>query len=245
MAFRAWFFCLFVWLLAPPPARPAMSNPELLLTQAREARDHADIPALEAMIATARGKANGGSEPEVYIRLALFEDWLCEAARVRQDNKLLKAAAEAGVTAAREAVRLYPNSSQAHWLAGVMMGQLIPLVFAGGMRYGPESNRQLEIALHLDPKNANAYVTRAVSYYFVPAMFGGDKQKATEYFHKAIALGPASDAAAAAHMWLARAALAQGKRQEALREIQAALKIDPQRLLAQTLERRIKDGPEK
>lgn len=245
MTFRAWSFCLFALLIVAPPARPATSNPASLIIQAREARDRADISALETTIAAARSEANGRGSPEAYIRLALFEDWLCEAARVRQDNKLLKTAAEAGAAAARHAVRLDPNSSQAHWLAGDMMGQLIPLVFAGGMRYGPESNRQLEIALHLDSKNANAYVTRAVSYYFAPAMFGGDKQKAEEYFHKAIALGSASDAAASAHIWLAQASLAQGKRQEALREIQAALKIDPQRLLAQTLERRIEEAPEK
>lgn len=231
--------CFFALLLTPLPAQPAASSPRLMISQARLARDRADVQALETMIATAQKETEGNGSPEAYIRLALLEDWLCEAARVRQDNRLLKTAAEAGVAAALKAARLDPNSSQAHELAGDMMGQLIPLVFAGGIRYGPASNREIETALRLDPKNAQAYVTRAMGYYFAPAMFGGNKQKAVEFLRKAITLNPASSAAATAHIWLAQVGLAQGNRQEALQEINAALKIDPQRLLAQTVERQI------
>lgn len=107
------------------------------------------------------------------------------------------------------------------------------------MRYGPQSNREVEKALQLDPKNANADVTRAVAYYFSPAMFGGDKQKAVEFLHKAIGLDPSSDAAATAHVWLARADLAQGNKNAAGREIQAALKIDPDRALARQVKQQI------
>lgn len=245
MTFQALAFCLVALLLAPPLARPAASNPELLIDQARAARDRADVPTLQGIAATTRKEAESNDSSQAYIHLALFEDWLCEAARVRQNNKLLKTAAEAGVAAARKAEQLDPNSSQARRLAGDMMGQLIPLAFAGGMRYGPESTREVETALRLDPKNAEAYVTRAVGYYFAPTMFGGNKQKAVEFLRKAIALDPVSDAAATAHIWLAQLELAQDNRQEALQEIHAALKIDPQRLLAQTVERQIEETHEK
>lgn len=234
---------LLTAIFAPISGLPMNTNGGQVIAQAREARDRGDVQALQSIIASVQGKASSGGQ--AYIRLALFEDWLCEAARVHQDNKLLKEAAEAGVDAARKAARLDPDSSQAHWLTGDMLGQLIPLVFAGGMRYGPQSNREVEKALQLDPKNANAYVTRAVAYYFSPAMFGGDKQKAVEFLRKAIELDPSSDAAATAHVWLARADLAQGRKREALQEIQAALKIDPRRLLAQQLQRQVADAPEK
>ncbi|MGH9378797.1 MAG: TRAP transporter TatT component family protein [Terriglobia bacterium] len=245
MALKSWgiFWCLIAVLLTPPAALPFNSNGSLPISQAREARDRSDVQALQVMIASARNQTSGSDQ--AYIRLALFENWLCEAARVRQNNKLLKEAAEAGVAAARKAVQLDPNSSPAHWLMGDMLKQLIPLVFGGGMRYGPESNRQVEKAIQLDPKNANAYITRAVSYYYMPAMFGGDKQKAVEFFRKAIDLDPSSDAAATAHIWLAQFDLAQAKQREAAQEIQSALKIDPQRLLAQQLQQQVADAPEK
>lgn len=245
MMTKSWFAgCyLLTVLFAPISGLPTDANDSRMITQAREARDRGDVQALQSMIASARNQASGGGQ--AYIRLALIEDWLCEVARVHQDNKLLKKAAESGVAAARKAAQLNPNSSQAHWLAGDMLGQLIPLTFAGGVRYGPESNRELDKAIQLDPKNANAYVTRAIAYYFSPAMFGGDKQKAVEFLRKAIDLNPASDAAATAHLWLARADLAQGRKREAMQEVQAALKIDPRRLLAQQLQQQVTNVPEK
>lgn len=112
--------CLLTVLFAPISGLPMNTNGSRVIAQAREARDRGDVQALQSMIASVQEEASGSGR--AYIRLALFEDWLCEAARVHQDNKLLKEAAEAGVAAARKAARLDPDSSQAHWLAGDMLG---------------------------------------------------------------------------------------------------------------------------
>jgi hypothetical protein len=53
----------------------------------------------------------------VRLLLALLEDWRCEAAYDHSlDNKLVKQAARTGIAAAREALKLDPNSSDAHWV---------------------------------------------------------------------------------------------------------------------------------
>jgi hypothetical protein len=64
------------------------------------------------------------SEPcqsqHAYLRLALLQDWMCEAAESRQDQKLIKQAAESGVAAAEAAVKLNPTPSEAHqWVGGL------------------------------------------------------------------------------------------------------------------------------
>lgn len=115
----------------------------------------------------------------------------------------------------RQAVKLAPDSSDAHWLLGDLLGQLIPLVFAGGMRHGAESTGELDCAIELDPKNFDAYVSRAHAYYFAPGMFGGSKSKAKEFLDKAITIAPFSDVAATAYISLAQFDLAESRRDEA------------------------------
>jgi tetratricopeptide (TPR) repeat protein len=201
--------------------------------QARRARDLGDIESLQKMIASARGQAAQKKDFASMVQLALFEDWMCEVAHGHNDDRAVKEAAEAGVEAAEQAVQMNSNSSEAHWLLGDLLGQLIPHVFGGGMRYGAQSTREVETAIQLDPKNANAYVSRGTGYYFTPAMFGGSKDKAVEMFRKAIELDPSSDAADTAHIWLAQIYDQQGKHEDALREIAAARKINPERKFAQ------------
>jgi tetratricopeptide (TPR) repeat protein len=121
--------------------------------------------------------------------------WLCEAALEHNDGKLLKQAAEDGVAAAEKAAALNPNSSEAHRLKGNALGELIPHVFAGGMRYGRRSTAELDKAIELDPNNENAYVARATAYFFTPAAFGGSRDKAIGMLKKAIELDPSSDTA--------------------------------------------------
>jgi len=89
------------------------------LLQARRARDHGDVEALRDATETVRSEASNKNSFEAYLHLALFEDWMCEAAYDQHDNKLVKQAAQAGIAAAREAVKLNPNSADAHWLLEV------------------------------------------------------------------------------------------------------------------------------
>jgi len=217
----------------------AQSPEEAALVQARRARDLADVKALRAAIESGRNQVSQTRSFENYLRLALLEAWTCEAAHGLVDKQLLKEAAKAGVDAAEQAVKLNPNSSEAHRLLGDLLGELIPHVFAGGMRYGPRSTKEIEKAIELDPRNANAFVARATNYFFTPGMFGGSKQKAVEMLEKAIELDRLSDAAVTAHIWLALVYADVGQWDNAQREIDEARKLKPDRVFGKFVYSRI------
>jgi superkiller protein 3 len=109
----------------------------------------------------------------------------------------------------------------------------------GGMRYGKHAGSELEKAIQLDPKNANAYVGRAIGYFFTPSAFGGSKDKAAEMLNQAIQIDSKSDRA---HIWLARVYLAQGKHDDAVKQIDEALRIDPNRAFAKWVQQQIEEG---
>ena len=97
-------------------------------------------------------------------------------------------------------------------------------------------------SIELDPRNAHAYIARAYNYFFTPAMFGGSKPKAVEMLKKAVEIDPASDAADTAHILLAQAYFDLVQRDDALREIQEALRLNPERRWAQNVNQQITLG---
>ena len=212
-------------------AQAADTSPNL--AKARTARDSADTIALQAAIDDTLGRISQSGGYENNLRLALLEDWMCEVAYGHDDSKLVKQAAERGLSAAETAAKLRPESSEAHWLTGELLGLLIPHVIGGGFRYGARSSSELDKAIALDPRNADAYVSRATNYFFTPEMFGGSKQKAIEMLQKAVALEPSSDAADTAHIWSAQVYDAEGKHDDAVRESTEAVRLEPQRRYAQ------------
>lgn len=193
---------------------------------ARKSRDSAEVAQLQQLVEKTRREAEETKRFESYLRLALFNVWLCEAAEAHQNNEVFKLAAEGGVAAAEKAVELNPQSSEAHQLLGDLLNQLIPHVFGGGMRYGKRSTDELDKAIELDPRNADAYVSRAISYYYTPESFGGSKQKALELLTKAVELAPHADSP---HIWLAMFHLEARRVQDALREINLARRANPDR----------------
>ena len=199
-------------------------SPEIIA--ARKSRDHAEVAQLQQVVEKARREADETKRFETYLRLALFSVWLCEAAEGRQNNEVFKQSAEGGVAAAEKAVELNPQSSEAHQLLGDLLNQLIPHVFGGGMRYGKRAEDELDKAIALNPKNADAYVSRAISYYYTPESFDGSRQKAFELMTKAVELAPHSDSP---HIWLAMFHLEAGRTRDALREINLARRANPSR----------------
>ncbi|HEV2708375.1 MAG TPA: tetratricopeptide repeat protein [Pyrinomonadaceae bacterium] len=198
----------------------------LEVVAARKSRDRAEVAQLQKLVENVRREAEETKRFEAYLRLALFNVWLCEAAEAHQNKEVFKQAAESGVAAAEKAVELNPQSSEAHQLLGDLLNQLIPHVFGGGMRYGKRSTDELDKAIELNPKNADAYVSRAISYYYTPESFGGSKEKAFELLKKAVEIAPHTDSP---HIWLAMFNLEAGRTQEALREINLARRANPER----------------
>lgn len=222
--------------LGQSAATAQSSNESSEVIAARRARDHASVEDLQRIVAKAQKEAADKKSFEAYLRLALFNVWLCEAAEARQNNKLFKQAAEAGVAAAEKAVALNPKSSDAHQLLGDLLSQLIPHVYGGGMRYGQRSTDAMDKAIELDPKNINAYVSRAISYYYTPDSFGGGKPKAFEMLKKAVEIDSQADSP---HIWLAIFHLDAGRRDEALTEINLALRANPDRVFTKHIQSQI------
>lgn len=206
----------------------SLTNPGL--TTARKARDRGDVKTLQAEITKAEQRVEKTKSFDDYIRLALFYNWMCEAAESSNNRGMVKGAAQAGIAVAEKAVELDPTSSQAHQLLADLLGQLAPNVTGGGMKYGPRSVNEADKAIELDPKNGEAYVTRAISYLYTPEAFGGNKQKAFEFFSKAKELDPRADSP---RIWLALFYLEAGKLDDALREINEARRLNPERKFAQ------------
>jgi tetratricopeptide (TPR) repeat protein len=206
------------------------SKEDTSVLTARKARDRGDVKTLQNEISNAEKKAAANRSFDDYVRLALLQDFMCEAAESGNNRKLVKPAAEAGIVAAEMAIKLNPNSSQAHQLLADLLGQLAPNVMGGGMKYGQRSTEEADIAIKLDPGNAEAYVTRAISYLYTPEAFGGNKPKALEFFKKAAELDPQLDTP---HIWLALYYLEAEKTADALREINEARRLNPDRMFSQ------------
>jgi len=216
-----------------------VSTEDGALAVARKARDRGDTEAMRKVISAGEARAAETSKFEDYIRLALLEDWMCEALEANNKQNLIKGTAESGVAAAEKAVRLNPKSSQAHQLLADLLGQLAPNVMGGGMKYGQRSTDEADKAIALDPKNPDAYITRGISYLYTPAAFGGNKAKALEFFSKAVQLDPQLDTA---RIWLALYHLDAEKFDEARREINEALRLNPDRVFAGFVSDQIKAG---
>lgn len=212
---------------------------DIAIKAAQQARNRGAVNELGQMIQTAGSDAQHLHTFASYLRLALLGDYMCEAGADHHDNGTIKHAAQAGVAAAREAVRLNANSSEAHRLLGSLLGQLIPYATGGGMRYGPKATSEADRAIQLDPNNAAAYITRATDYWFTPRMFGGSKIKAVEMLKKAIATSPSSDAADTAYIRLATIDLNQKRTEDARRDINQALRLDPDRMWAQIVRKQV------
>lgn len=224
------FCCL--GLIGATPHQAATETDSLDLVALRKARDSADVPTLRKAIDAARQLAQQKNTASAYEQLALLNSWLCEAGHGQNDDKLIKQAAENGVEAAKKAAELDPKSSEARRLKGELLGELIPHVFAGGMRYGRESTNEIEKAMELDPNNVNAYIARAISYFYTPSAFGGSHERAVEMLKKAVSLDATSDTA---HIWLARVYLEDGKRNDARGEINEAVRLNRQRSFTQSV----------
>jgi tetratricopeptide (TPR) repeat protein len=203
------------------------------LTEFLTARDRGDVGSLHAAIREAGGQAASRGDYPSHLRLALVSKWMCEAADDRGDGKAVKEAARSGINAAEHAVMLNPESSGAHWLLGDLLGQMIPLVAGGGIRLGSRATRELDRALQLDPKNSEAMISRAIAYFLTPHAFGGSKEKAIALLEKVAVPDNATDAACAAHVWLARVYADRGALQKAREEAEEAEHLNPKRLFAQ------------
>lgn len=223
------------------PINAQTKNETAEIIAARKARDRASVEELQKIVAKTKKEAVETNSFDAFLRLALFYSWLCEAIESRQDNKLFKQAAEEGVAAAEKAVELNPKSSAARHLLGDLLNQLIPHVYGGGMRYGKRASDEMDKAIELDPKNVDAYVSRAINYYYTPEGFGGSKTKAVEMLKRSVEIDPQADSP---HIWLALFYMDANQKKEALSEILLARKANPDRVFTNFVYQQIRGSQE-
>lgn len=202
----------------------------------RKARDKADVATLQKLIERER---QAGSAAKAQQRLAQLDFFLCEAAYVESKNELVKGAAEEGLAAAEKAAALDPNSSEAHRLQSDLAAMLIRYSPDGVAKYGSRSSVEAQKALELDPNNVNALISRSLGYFYTPEQYGGSKEKAFELLKKAVQLVPKFDTP---HLFLAQLYAASEHKEEAVREIGEAVRLNPERRFSRNTQAAILGG---
>lgn len=198
-----------------------------------QARDRQDRAALERLIAELGQAAQRlTSDARVHYELALAQSYLAEVLLEQQLRAEARVAAENGIRAAERAVALKPDNAEYHRVLGTLCGQVIPANVLAGLKYGKCAMESINKALELDPKSAQAWLSRGVGNYYLPKSFGGGVDLAIRDMRKALELDPRS---ADALLWLALAYRRNNQIALARKSLEESLKINPHRVWAKHL----------
>ncbi len=194
------------------------------------ARDAQDRPQLERLVAEANTLANRQpNQVTTQYRLALAQSYLAEVALELKDKPAARAAAESGIQAARKTVALDDKSAPNHSLLGTLCAQVIPANVLVGLKYGRCALDEINKAIELDPKYAEAWLRHGVGNYYLPAQFGGGADLAIKDFEKAIQLNPKSSEA---YLWMGVAMRKSNRNAEARKAFTKAVELNPRRVWA-------------
>ncbi|MCZ2150895.1 MAG: tetratricopeptide repeat protein [Bryobacterales bacterium] len=203
------------------------------LADLRAARDRQDRPGLEKIItdfsaAAERNAKDAGAQYD----LAIANSYLAEISLEMRQRNEARSAAEAGIRAAEKAVALKPEVAEYHRILGTLCGQVIPANVMAGLRYGRCALDSVNKAVQLDPKSSDAYLSRGVGYYYLPAAFGGGVDLAIKDMEKAIELNPKS---ADAWMWLGVAQRKKNQFAGARKSLMKSLELNANRVWTKQL----------
>ena len=194
------------------------------------ARDRQDRPALEKMIADlSAAAAKQVNDAAAQYRLALAQSYLAEVAIEVKDKAQAKSLAEAGIKTAGRAVALKPQEAEYHRILGTLCGQVIPANALLGLKYGRCALDEINKAIALDPKYAEAWLRHGVGNYYLPTQFGGGADLAIKDFEKAIQLNPKSGEA---YLWMGVALRKTNRNAEARKAFTKAVELNPRRVWA-------------
>ena len=173
---------------------------------------------------------NAGSAIYLY-ELARVDQYRCQAADLRKDNKRAMAAMESAISEALEAIKLNEASADEHSLLADLYGQRIGLGgFMAGARFGPKVSAENKRALELDASNPKVLASLGRQYLMAPKMFGGDLDKAIANLQKSTELDPKADET---FVWLAIAKRKKGDTDGADQALDEALRLNPRSAFAQ------------
>lgn len=199
----------------------------------RQARDRQDRPALEKMIAElSAAAAKAPQDAKAQYQLALAESYLAEICLELKLKNEARSAAETGIRAAEKAVALKSDNAEYHRILGTLCGQVIPANVLAGLKYGRCALDSVNKAIEMDPKSADAYLSRGVGNYYLPASFGGGVGLAIKDMQKSVEMNPKS---ADAYCWLGIALRKNNQNAEARKALQRSLELNPNRIWAKDL----------
>ena len=130
---------------------------------------------------------------------------------------------EEGVAAGRTASESRPDRPEGHfWMAANMGALAESFGMSQGLKYRGDIKAALETVFRLDPGFLAGSPDRALGrwYFKVPRLFGGNKQRAEQHLRAALKYDPASTAT---HFFLAELFLDDGRRAEAIAELNAVI----------------------
>ena len=139
-----------------------------------------------------------------------------EVRAITVDDKL--AAYDRGREIGKRAVELAPRNPEAHVWYGINTGRWG--LTKGVMRslfLLPTVREEVDATLALDPRNLRALALSGNVYLEVPALFGGDREKAEAQFRRALEIDPHFTVA---RVDLARVLIARGHGADARQELQ-------------------------
>jgi tetratricopeptide (TPR) repeat protein len=169
-------------------------------------------------------------QAQCFYELARTEAYLTQSRHLRRDKKTAVKWLDSAIESDQHAIQLNHKSSDAHALLGDRYGAKINLGgMTAGWRYGPMVGKEDAQALELDANDPRAHAAMARRYFFAPAIFGGNIEKALESFKKATTLDPTDDET---FVWLAIAQRKKGHIEEADKAISEALRLNPRSVFA-------------
>jgi tetratricopeptide (TPR) repeat protein len=197
------------------------------LMQARNRQDRAALQkfAGEAAAAAAKQPQNASAQ----YQFAMVQSVLAEVATELKDKDQARNAAETGIKAAEKAVELDAKRAENYRILGTLCGQAVPGNVLAALKYGRCALDNMNKAVELDPKSAQAYLGRGVGYYYLPTQFGGGPEAAIKDLQKAVELDPKN---ADAYLWLGIALRKVNRNADAHAALAKAVQLNPARVWA-------------
>jgi len=130
--------------------------------------------------------------------------------------------------AVERSIKLNDDFSDSHRLLGEVLMRLIDFkgtLFAA--TNGPKAKKEIEKALKLNPENVEAHIALGLWFLFTPGLWGGNIDEAIRSLKRAEELAFDEHQRFLASMWLGKALLGKGKKEEAKGYFLKALEIYP------------------
>jgi tetratricopeptide (TPR) repeat protein len=204
-------------LMVAPPIVVAQTPAES--ARALVARYHEDPTAIDRARDLLEAALARDRQVDTLVALSYVHFLYGDVRATTTEEKL--AAYERGREIGQRAVELAPRNPEAHVWYGINAGRLG--LTKGVMRslfLLPTVREQVDATLALDPRNLRALALSGNVFLEVPALFGGDRDRAEQQFRRALEIDPHFTVA---RVDLARVLIAKSQLADARRELQRVI----------------------